>query len=76
MRTARGVRTFPHCIVPLVSYGGRRRNCCAAPAHSMFAGKTGWELPWQRAVDIDTEEDWKFAEVMFELTHLRNARIA
>jgi pseudaminic acid cytidylyltransferase len=39
-------------------------------------GKTGWELPWQRAVDIDTEEDWKFAEVMFELTQVRNAPIA
>jgi N-acylneuraminate cytidylyltransferase len=26
------------------------------------AGRTGWELPWERAVDIDTESDWRMAE--------------
>ena len=25
-------------------------------------GRTGWELPWERAVDIDTEADWAMAE--------------
>jgi N-acylneuraminate cytidylyltransferase len=25
-------------------------------------GRTGWELPWERAVDIDTEADWLMAE--------------
>lgn len=25
-------------------------------------GRTGWELPWQRAMDIDTEDDWQMAE--------------
>jgi pseudaminic acid cytidylyltransferase len=25
---------------------------------------TGWAMPWERAVDIDTEEDWKMAEVL------------
>jgi len=24
----------------------------------------GWVMPWQRAVDIDTPEDWKFAEML------------
>jgi N-acylneuraminate cytidylyltransferase len=24
----------------------------------------GWTIPWQRAVDIDTEDDWKMAEVL------------
>lgn len=24
----------------------------------------GWQIPWQRAVDIDTEDDWKMAEVL------------
>jgi len=27
-------------------------------------GRTGWEMPWQRAVDIDTEDDWQLAEMM------------
>ncbi len=26
---------------------------------------SGWSMPWERAVDIDTEEDWKMAEVLF-----------
>jgi len=25
-----------------------------------------WVMPWQRAVDIDTPEDWKFAELLAE----------
>ena len=29
-----------------------------------IAGRTGWEIPWQRAVDIDTEEDWEMAELL------------
>jgi N-acylneuraminate cytidylyltransferase len=28
------------------------------------AGRSGWELPWQRAVDIDSEDDWLMAEVL------------
>ena len=32
------------------------------------AGRTGWEIPWQRAVDIDTAEDWRMAEQLLALT--------
>ena len=28
------------------------------------ARRTGWELPWQRAVDIDDEDDWELAELL------------
>ena len=28
------------------------------------ARRTGWELPWQRAVDIDDEDDWQLAELL------------
>ena len=31
------------------------------------AGRTGWEIPWQRGVDIDTEDDWQMAEFMMKL---------
>jgi len=27
-------------------------------------GRTGWGMPWQRAIDIDTEDDWKLAELL------------
>ena len=30
------------------------------------AGRTGWEIPWQRAVDIDTEDDWRLAEILMK----------
>lgn len=26
----------------------------------------GWEIPWQRAVDIDTEDDWAMAEFLLQ----------
>jgi pseudaminic acid cytidylyltransferase len=26
--------------------------------------RTGWEIPWQRGIDIDTLEDWAMAEVL------------
>lgn len=26
--------------------------------------RSGWVMPWKRAVDIDTDEDWTFAEVI------------
>lgn len=29
-----------------------------------IGGRTGWEIPWQRGVDIDTEDDWLMAEVL------------
>lgn len=30
-------------------------------------GRTGWEIPWQRGIDIDSPDDWKMAEVLFGL---------
>jgi CMP-N-acetylneuraminic acid synthetase len=29
-------------------------------------GRTGWELSWERAVDIDTEADWQLAELLLQ----------
>jgi len=31
------------------------------------AQRTGWEIPWERAVDIDTEADWRLAELLLRL---------
>jgi len=28
--------------------------------------RTGWEIPWQRGIDIDTFEDWTIAEILFK----------
>ena len=29
--------------------------------------RTGWEIPWQRGIDIDTWDDWVMAEVLLTL---------
>ncbi len=29
--------------------------------------RSGWEIPWQRGIDIDTLDDWKMAEILFRL---------
>lgn len=35
------------------------------------ANRTGWEIPWERGVDIDTEDDWAMAEVLLSLARSR-----
>lgn len=30
--------------------------------------KTGWEIPWQRGIDIDTLDDWALAEALLRVT--------
>jgi N-acylneuraminate cytidylyltransferase len=32
--------------------------------------RTGWELPWERGIDIDTFQDWTLAEVLVKVTGL------
>ena len=29
-----------------------------------IARRTGWEIPWYRGVDIDSEDDWRLAELL------------
>jgi len=36
-----------------------------------IASRTGWEIPWQRAVDIDTEDDWQLAELLIQARQQR-----
>jgi len=28
--------------------------------------RTGWVIPWQRAIDIDSAEDWEMAEMLYQ----------
>lgn len=37
-----------------------------------MAGRTGWEIPWRRGIDIDTEDDLEMAEVLMKLTETRS----
>lgn len=35
-----------------------------------IAERTGWEMPWQRAVDIDTADDWAMAESLMTMAQI------
>lgn len=37
-------------------------------------GRTGWELPWDHAIDIDTENDWRLAECLLSAARREGAR--
>ncbi len=37
-------------------------------------GRTGWELPWDHAIDIDTEDDWRLAEGLLSTARWEAAR--
>jgi pseudaminic acid cytidylyltransferase len=43
-------------------------KACALLVHGTFYAPnyTGWSMPWERAVDIDTEEDWRLAELIIK----------
>jgi len=41
-----------------------------------IAGGTGWEIPWDRGVDIDTEDDWLVAEVLFRMNQASRASVS
>jgi len=28
-------------------------------------GRSGWEIAWQHGIDIDTQQDWEMAEILF-----------
>jgi pseudaminic acid cytidylyltransferase len=32
-----------------------------------IANRTGWEIPWERGVDIDTQDDWLMAEILMRV---------
>lgn len=36
-----------------------------------ITGRTGWEIPWERGVDIDSEDDWVMAEILLSRVQSR-----
>ena len=38
-------------------------------------GRTGWEIRWQHAVDIDTSEDWELAELLMRARSREHATL-
>jgi CMP-N-acetylneuraminic acid synthetase len=36
-----------------------------------ISDRTGWEMPWQNGLDIDTEDDWNMAEILLVMSPSR-----
>ncbi len=60
-----------YCITGAVWWGRTEVIRSARTFH--VEERTGWEMPWRRAVDIDTEDDWRFAEVLASMETHENA---
>ena len=64
MRCNGAARTFPSSSAPREPSGGPGRTPCAARGTFHLAGRTGWEIDWTHAIDIDTEDDWRLADAL------------
>lgn len=64
-----GVRSqdLPRLVCPTGAIWWAKADVLLAHGTFYAPNYAGWSMPWERAVDIDTEEDWKMAEVLFKL---------
>lgn len=63
-RMAARSQDLPHLYCPTGSIWWAKTAVLRQYGTFYAPGYTGWVMPWQRAVDIDTEEDWKMAELL------------
>ena len=61
--TARS-QDLPELFCPTGAVWWARASVLVRERTFHVSGRTGWEMPWQRAVDIDTEDDWQLAEMV------------
>jgi N-acylneuraminate cytidylyltransferase len=57
----------PELYCPTGAVWWARAATLAAAGTFHLPGRTGWVMPWERALDIDTEDDWRMAEVLLRL---------
>jgi N-acylneuraminate cytidylyltransferase len=63
-RVAERSQDQPDLVCPTGAVWWARATVLAAQQTFHVAGRTGWLLPWERALDIDTDDDWRLAEVL------------
>lgn len=61
---------LPELFCPTGAVWWARADALRREGSYHVATRTGWEIPWQRGVDIDTDDDWAMAEVLFRLGRL------
>lgn len=55
---------LPELYVPVGAIWWARAADLRQSRNFYMPDHTGWEIPWERGVDIDTEEDWSMAECL------------
>ncbi len=68
--TARS-QDLPKIVCPTGAIWWARTGTLRRTKTFHIENRTGWEIPWQRGIDIDTFEDWDMAEVLLRLTASR-----
>lgn len=58
---------LPELFCPTGAVWWARADVLRGAGTFHVAGRGGWEMPWQRGLDIDTEDDWELAEVLLAL---------
>lgn len=58
---------LPELFCPTGAIWWAKASVLKAQGTFHVAGRTGWEIPWQRGVDIDTEDDWAMADVLMQM---------
>jgi CMP-N-acetylneuraminic acid synthetase len=60
-------QSLPALFCPTGAVWWARADVLRAARTFHVEGRTGWEIGWDHGVDIDTEEDWRMAEVLLHL---------
>lgn len=57
-------QSLPELYCPTGAIWWARADVLRAARTFHVPGRTGWEISWQHAVDVDTEDDWAMAELL------------
>ncbi|HEU6451871.1 MAG TPA: acylneuraminate cytidylyltransferase family protein, partial [Gemmatimonadaceae bacterium] len=60
-------QSLPELFCPTGAIWWARAELLRAERTFHVDGRTGWEISWQHAVDVDTEDDWAMAELLARL---------
>jgi CMP-N-acetylneuraminic acid synthetase len=66
---------LPELFCPTGAIWWARGEILRATKTYHVEGRTGWEIRWNHAIDIDTEDDWRLAEVLMTVRS-REATVA
>jgi N-acylneuraminate cytidylyltransferase len=68
-RTDERSQDLPDLFCPTGAIWWARADVLRCQKTFHIFGRTGCELPWREAVDIDVEADWQLAELLMQARH-------